>query len=113
MKQVTNYCIVLSTEQLSFLAESKYGIERMKILHQLIQAAVIKETIYRLKGFTTTLQIGQAIMSEVDLSAQLHYDKKTISRILDKMNQLGIVATEQGNRTSIHTSHLCYSHGTP
>ena len=100
MKTNLNYCIVLSSEQLAYLAGSKYGIDRMKILHQLIEAAVLKENDYAIKGFSTTLQVGQAILSEVDLSCKLGYDKKTISRVLDKMNQLGIVASTQSNRTN-------------
>lgn len=103
MKTNLNYCIVLSSEQLAYLAGSKYGIDRMKVLHQLIEAAVLKETDYTMKGFSTTLQVGQAILSEVDLACKLGYDKKTISRVLDKMNQLGIVASTQSNRTSVHT----------
>lgn len=103
MKADLNYCIVLSSDQLAYLAGSKYGIDRMKILHQLIEAAVLKETEYAMKGFSTTLQVGQAILSEVELSSKLDYDKKTISRVLDKMNQLGIIASTQGNRTSVHT----------
>lgn len=103
MKTDLNYCIVLSSEQLAYLAGSKYGIDRMKILHKLIEATVVKETEYTMKGFSTTLQVGQAILSEVDLSCKLGYDKKTISRVLDKMNQLGIVASTQSNRTSVHT----------
>ena len=103
MKTNLNYCIVLSSEQLAYLAGSKYGIDRMKILHRLIEEAVLKETDYATKGFSTTLQVGQAVLSEVDLSNKLGYDKKTISRVLDKMNQLGIVASTQSNRTSIHT----------
>ena len=103
MNDITSYCIELTPEQLDFLAGSKYGIDRMKILHQLISAAVLKETVYSIKGFTTTLHTGQAIMSEVDLSNRLHYDKKTISRVLDRMNELGIVTTAQSNRTSVHS----------
>lgn len=103
MKTDLNYCIVLSSEQLAYLAGSKYGIDRMKILHQLIEAVVLEENDYAIKGFSTTLQVGQAILSEVDLSCKLGYDKKTISRVLDKMNQLGIVASTQSNRTSVHT----------
>ena len=103
MKTNLNYCIVLSSEQLAYLAGSKYGIDRMKILHQLIEAAVLEENDYAIKGFSTTLQVGQAILSEVDLSSKLGYDKKTISRVLDKMNQLRIVASAQSNRTSVHT----------
>lgn len=103
MKTNLNYCIVLSSEQLAYLAGSKYGIDRMKILHRLIEEAVLKETEYAIKGFSTILQVGQAVLSEVDLASRLGYDKKTISRVLDKMNQLGIVASTQSNRTSIHT----------
>ena len=103
MNKDLSYCIVLSQEQLSYLAGSKYGIDRMKILHRLIEAAVLEENDYAIKGFSTTLQVGQAILSEVDLSCKLGYDKKTISRVLDKMNQLGIVASTQSNRTSVHT----------
>ena len=79
MKTNLNYCIVLSSEQLAYLAGSKYGIDRMKILHQLIEAAVLEENDYAIKGFSTTLQV------------------------LDKMNQLRIVASAQSNRTSVHT----------
>ena len=103
MKTNLNYCIVLSSEQLAYLAGSKYGIDRMKILHRLIEEAVLKETEYAIKGFSTILQVGQAVLSEVDLASRLGYDKKTISRVLDKMNQLGIVTSTQSNRTSIHT----------
>ena len=103
MKTDLNYCIVLSSEQLVYLAGSKYGIDRMKILHRLIEEAVLKETEYAIKGFSTILQVGQAVLSEVDLASRLGYDKKTISRVLDKMNQLGIVTSTQSNRTSIHT----------
>ena len=103
MKTDLNYCIVLSSEQRAYRAGSKYGSDRMKILHRLIEEAVLKETDYAIKGFSTTLQVGQAVLSEVDLANKLGYDKKTISRVLDKMNQLGIVVSTQSNRTSIHT----------
>ena len=105
MKKDIYYCIVLSEEQLDFLAGSKYGIDRMKVLRHLIGAAAVKETEYEKKGFAVTLHIGQAALSEVDLANRLGYDKKTVSRLLDRMALLGIVASEQTNRTSIHTVH--------
>ena len=103
MNKDLSYCIVLSSEQLSYLAGSKYGIDRMKILNRLIEATVLEQTEYSKKGFATTLQVGQAALSEVELSCKLGYDKKTISRVIDKMNRLGIVVSVQSNRTSIHT----------
>lgn len=68
MKTDLNYCIVLSSEQLAYLAGSKYGIDRMKILNRLIEASVLEQTEYSKKGFATTLQVGQAALSEVELS---------------------------------------------
>lgn len=105
MKKDVYYCIVLSDSLLDFLAGSKYGIDRMKVLKCLIDAVVIKETKYEKKGFAVTLHIGQAALSEVELATRLGYDKKTVSRLLDKMAELGIVTSEQTNRTSIHTVH--------
>ena len=105
MKKDVYYCIVLSDSQLDFLTGSKYGIDRMKVLKCLIDAVVIKETKYEKKGFAVTLHIGQAALSEVELATRLGYDKKTVSRLLDKMAELGIVTSEQTNRTSIHTVH--------
>lgn len=60
MKTDLNYCIVLSSEQLTYLAGSKYGIDRMKILHLLIEAAVLKE--YRIchKRFLHDLASGES-----------------------------------------------------
>lgn len=102
MKKDIYYCIVLSGEQLAYLSGSKYGIDRMKVLHRLIEAAVVSETKYEKKGFSATLHVGQAAFSEVDLARGLGYDKKTVSRVLDRMAGLGIVASKQTNRTSIH-----------
>lgn len=105
MKNNNYYCIVLSDEQLRFFAESKYHIDRMKILKLLIDNAVTKETSYKITGFTTTLHVGQVAISAVELGNQLDYDKKTVTKLLDCMVQLGIITSEKNNRTSIHTLH--------
>ena len=108
MKTETFYCLVLSESQARFLATSKYGIDRMKALMSLVEHATTAEHDYEQKGFTTTVHIGQLVMSEVELSRLWKCDRKTVSRVLDTMNELGIVSTTQNNRTSIHTL-LCVS----
>ena len=70
MNKDLSYCIVLSSEQLSYLAGSKYGIDRMKILNRLIEATVLEQTEYSKKGFAMTLQVGQAALSEVELRSE-------------------------------------------
>ena len=100
MKNDYYYCIVLSDEQLKFFAESKYHIDRMKILKLLIDNAVTKETTYKITGFTTILHVGQVAISAVELGNQLDYDKKTVTKLLDCMVQLGVITSEKNNRTS-------------
>ena len=108
MKTETYYCLVLSESQARFLATSKYGIDRMKALMSLVERVATAEHKYEQKGFTTTVHIGQVVISEVELSRLWKCDRKTVSRVLDTMNELGIVSTTQNNRTSIHTL-LCIS----
>ena len=104
----TYYCLVLSESQARFLATSKYGIDRMKALVSLIGQASTSYHDYKKKGFETYVQIGQVVISEVELSRLWGCDRKTVSRVLDTMNELELVSTEQNNRTSIHTL-LCVS----
>ena len=108
MKKETFYCLVLSESQARFLATSKYGIDRMKALMSLVELASTENRTYEKKGFSANLNVGQLVMSEVDLSRLWKCDRKTVSRVLDTMNELGIVSTTQNNRTSIHTL-LCVS----
>ena len=108
MKHENFYCLVLSESQTRFLATSKYGIDRMKALVSLIGEASTSYHEYKKKGFETYVQIGQVVISEVELSRLWGCDRKTVSRVLDTMNELELVTTEQNNRTSIHTL-LCVS----
>lgn len=108
MKTETFYCLVLSENQARFLATSKYGIDRMKALMSLVELASTENRTYEKKGFYANLNVGQLVMSEVELSRLWKCDRKTVSRVLDTMNGLGIVSTTQNNRTSIHTL-LCVS----
>ena len=108
MKKETFYCLVLSESQARFLATSKYGIDRMKALMSLVELASTENRTYEKKGFSANLNVGQLVMSEVELSRLWKCDRKTVSKVLDTMNELGIVSTTQNNRTSIHTL-LCVS----
>ena len=108
MKTETYFCLVLSESQARFFATSKYGIDRMKALMSLVELASTENRAYEKKGFSANLNVGQLVMSEVELSRLWKCDRKTVSRVLDTMNELGIVSTTQNNRTSIHTL-LCVS----
>jgi len=67
MKTNLNYCIVLSSEQLAYLAGSKYGIDRMKILHRLIEAAVLKERFLHDFASGASHPLGSGFVQQVGL----------------------------------------------
>lgn len=102
-KEKIVYCLALSDGQVDFLMTRKYGIDRMKALMTLVSLAYTEDATYKMKGFETDVRIGQAVASEVELSKQWGCDRKTVSRLLDQMHDLGIASSEQTNRTSIHT----------
>ena len=80
------YRLLLSSGQLEFLSDSKSGIDRMKCLSTLIGMAAV-----------------QAAVSEVALASLWKCNRKTVSKVLCRFNQMGLVSSEKGNRTSVHT----------
>ena len=103
MDQPISYTLVLNKNQADYLAASKYGINRMQALVSLIDLAKTADEEYTMKGYSTTVRAGQFVASEVELSRIWKCDRKTVSRVLDQMNQMGLISTVQNNRTSIHT----------
>ena len=103
MKANVSYSLILNKVQADYLATSKYGINRMQALVSLIDLTQTEEETYEKRGFTATVKVGQFVASEVELSRLWKCDRKTVSRVLDQMNQVGLISTTQSNRTSVHT----------
>ena len=103
MKANVSYSLILNKVQADYLSASKYGINRMQALVSLIDLTQTKEETYEKRGFSATVEVGQFIASEVELSRLWRCDRKTVSRVLDQMNQVGLISSIQTNRTSIHT----------
>ena len=90
MEQLISYQLVLNKSQADYLAASKYGINRMLALVSLLDLVKTADGEYTMKGFSTPLKAGQFVASEVELSHLWKCDRKTVSRLLDQMNQLGV-----------------------
>ena len=103
MEQLISYQLVLNKSQADYLAASKYGVNRMQALVSLLELVKTADEEYSIKGFSTQLKVGQFAASEVELSHLWKCDRKTVSRLLDQMNELGLISTVQNNRTSVHT----------
>ena len=105
-KQTIHYCTILSDEQWIFLLEGKSSTLRQKCLHRLMTDAVRTKTSYKIKGIDIVLGVGQVAVSDVELAEFLDCNRKTVGKLIDKFNRLGMLTTRTNNRTSIHTLHF-------
>lgn len=105
-KQTIHYCTILSAGQWDFLLDGKAAIDRQKCLYRLMTAAVRTNTVLHIKGVEIALEVGQAAASDVELAEYMGCNRKTIGKLIDSFNRLGMLTTRTNNRTSIHTLHF-------
>lgn len=104
--ETIHYCTILSDEQWIFLLEGKFSAFRQKCLHRLMTDAVRTKTAYKIKGIEIVLEVGQVAASDVELSEFLGCNRKTVGKLIDSFNRLGMLTTRTNNRTSVHTLHF-------
>lgn len=105
-EQTIHYCTILAAGQWDFLLDGKAAIDRQKCLHRLMTAAVRTKTVLRIKGVEIALEVGQAAASDVELAEFMGCNRKTIGKLIDSFNRLGMLTTRTNNRTSVHTLHF-------
>lgn len=105
-EQTIHYCTILSAGQWNFLLDGKAAIDRQKCLHRLMTAAVRTNTVLHIKGVEIALEVGQAAASDVELAEYMGCNRKTIGKLIDSFNKLGMLTTRTNNRTSVHTLHF-------
>ena len=105
-KQTIHYCTILSAGQWDFLLEGKFSALRQKCLYRLMTDAVRARITYKIKGIEIVLGVGQVAASNVELAEYLSCNRKTIGKLIDNFNKLGMLTTRTNNRTSIHTLHF-------
>ena len=105
-KQTIHYCTILSAGQWDFLLEGKSSAFRQKCLYRLMTGAVRERTAYKIKGVEIVLEVGQVAASDVELAEFLGCNRKTIGKLIDSLNRLGMLTTRTNNRTSVHSLHF-------
>ena len=107
MKKQIYHSLVLDDTQVRYLMSGTAGINRMTCLFQLIELlmAQIERTTH--VGECPEV-LWQVKMSEVALAKLWKCDRKTVSKMLDKMKGLDILSSVQTRRGSVHT-FLCIS----
>ena len=81
-------------------------MNRYKCLYRLMSEAVRTKTVYKIKGIEIALEVGQVATSDVELAEYLDCNRKTIGKLIDSFNRLGMLTTRTNNRTSVHTLHF-------
>ncbi len=105
-KQTIHYCTILSAGQWDFLLECKSSAFRQKCLYRLMTGAVRERAAYKIKGVEIVLEVGQVAASDVELAEFLGCNRKTIGKLIDNFNRLGMLTTRTNNRTSVHSLHF-------
>lgn len=104
--QTIHYCTILSAGQWDYLLEGRFSAFRQKCLYRLMTDAVRTRTSYKIKGIDIVLEVGQAAASDVELAEFLGCNRKTVGKLIDRFNMLGMLTTRTNNRTSVHTLHF-------
>ena len=104
--QKIHYCFILSDEQVKYLRCKKYKIDRMECFMSLVE---LTERETKLVQINKSLQVeilpGQIMVDNTELARLWDKDRKTVPKILDTMESLGISSSQKVGDNSIHTLH--------
>jgi hypothetical protein len=104
--QKIHYCFTLSEEQMKYLRSKKYKIDRMECFMSLVELAE-RET--KLVQISKTQQIeilpGQVMVDNTQLAKLWDKDRKTVPKLIEAMEALGISSSQKVGDNRIHTLH--------
>lgn len=105
-EQKIHYCFTLSEEQLEHLRCKKYKIDRMECFMSLVKLAE-RET--KLVQISKTQQVeilpGQVMVDNTQLAKLWDKDRKTVPKLIEAMEALGISSSQKVGDNRIHTLH--------
>lgn len=105
-KKNIHYCFTLSDEQMKYLRNKKYKIDRMECFMSLV---VLAERETKLVTINKTQQVeilpGQVMIDNTKLAKLWDKDRKTIPKLLESMEALGISSSQKIGENKIHTLH--------
>lgn len=101
-----HYCFILSEEQMKYLRSKKYKIDRMECFMSLVELAE-RET--KLVQISKTQQVeilpGQVMVDNTQLAKFWDKDRKTVPKLIEAMEALGISSSQKVGDNRIHTLH--------
>ena len=104
--QKVHYCFTLSEGQLEYLRSKKYKIDRMECFVSLVVLAERKTKLVQLSK-TQQVEIlpGQVMIDNTQLAKLWDKDRKTVPKIIEAMEALGISSSQKVGENRIHTIH--------
>jgi hypothetical protein len=104
--QKIHYCFILSEEQVKYLRCKKYKIDRMECFMSLVELAD-RETKQEPISKTQQVEIlpGQIMIDNTQLAKLWDKDRKTVPKLIEAMEALGISSSQKVGENRIHTLH--------
>ena len=105
-EHIIHYCFILSEEQMEYLRSKKYKIDRMECFMSLVELAE-RET--KLVQISKTQQVeilpGQVMVDNTRLAKLWDKERKTVPKLIEAMEALGISSSQKEGDNRIHTLH--------
>ena len=105
-EHIIHYCFILSEEQMKYLRSKKYKIDRMECFMSLVELA---ERDTKLVQISKTQQVeilpGQVMVDNTQLAKIWDKDRKTVPKLIEAMENLGISSSQKVGENRIHTLH--------
>ena len=101
-----HYCFTLSEEQLEYLRSKKYKIDRMECFMSLVELAERETKLVQISK-TQHVEIlpGQVMVDNTQLAKLWDKDRKTVPKLIEAMEALGISSSQKVGDNRIHTLH--------
>ena len=101
-----HYCFTLSEEQLEYLRSKKYKIDRMECFMSLVELAEHETKLVQIsKVQQVEILPGQVMVDNTQLAKLWDKDRKTVPKLIEAMEALGISSSQKVGENRIHTLH--------
>ena len=101
-----HYCFTLSEGQMKYLRSKKYKIDRMECFMSLVKLAEREKKLVQISK-TQQVEIlpGQVMVDNTRLAKLWDKDRKTVPKLIEAMEALGISSSQKVGDNRIHTLH--------
>ena len=104
--QKIHYCFILSEEQMKYLRSKKYKIDRMECFLSLVELAERETKLVQIsKVHQVEILPGQVMVDNTQLAKLWDKDRKTVPKLIEAMEALGISSSQKVGDNRIHTLH--------